>query len=132
MESLLFFVPKFQVFKSLTKISVYDILTNNFKVNLSKKIKPEYCVPIKQYFEEINIFYEIVNENRKSYVQRFNKLGHHFILIILVFSIIRCSIYIFWEEEDQLKRLYGGNLDQLFGLNIRYFSIPQALSLFNH
>ena len=126
MESLLFFVPKFQVFKSLTKISVYDILTNNFKVNLSQKIKPEYCVPIKQYFEEISIFYEIGNENRKSYVQRFNKLGHHFILIILVLSIIRCLIYIFWEEEDQLKRLYGGNLEQFFGLNIRYFSIPQA------
>ena len=66
MNSLRIFVPKFNVFKSLTKISVYDILTNNFNVDVSQKIKPEYCIPINQYFEEINIFYEILNSNKKT------------------------------------------------------------------
>ena len=45
-----FFIPKLQVFKSLTKISVYDILTNNFKVDVTQKLKTQYCVPMKKYF----------------------------------------------------------------------------------
>ena len=126
MSSLLIFVPKFKVFKSLTKISVYDILTNNFNVDVSQKIKPEYRVPINQYFEEINIFYEISNSNKKIYVHRHNNWGDRFILIILLFDLIRCVIYIFWNEDDQMIRLYGGNLEQFFGLNIKFFLIPEA------
>ena len=124
MNSILFFVPKFQVFKSLTKISVYDILTNNFELNLSKKLKPEYQVPIKQFLEEINFYYEITDQ--KKPVDRFNKWFHHFTFVIQVFNLVRCLIYIFWNEENHLIRLYGGDLVEYFGLNTTFFAIPQA------
>ena len=124
-----FFIPKMQFFKSLTKISVYDILTNNFKMNPSQKLKPEYCVPIKQFFQEINFFYETSNDNHK--IHRIKHWFDPFILLIQLFNLSRCLTYIIWNEEDQLTRLYGGDLVTFFGLNSKFFAIPQAgLSLY--
>ena len=126
MASNLFFIPKMQVFKSLTKISVYHILTNNFKVNSSRNLKPEYCVPIKQFFQEINFFYETSIDNHKMTVHRIKHWFYPFILLIQVFNLLRCLTYIFWDEEDKLIRLYGGDLVVFFGLNSKFFTIPQA------
>ena len=126
MASSLFFLPKMQVFKSLTKISVYDILTNNFKVNTSQNLKPEYCVPIKQFFQEINFFYETSIDNGKMTVHRIKHWFYPFILLIQLFNLARCTTYIFWNEEDHVIRLYGGDLVVFFGLNTKFFTIPQA------
>ena len=88
-----------QVFRSLTKISVYDTLTNNFKVNPSQKLKPEYCIPIKEFFQEINFFYEISNDNHKISVHRIKHWFYPFILLIQILNLSRCLSYIFWNEE---------------------------------
>ena len=121
-----FFIPKLQVFKSLTKISVYDILTNNFKVDVTQKLKPQYCVPMKKYFDEICFYYDILNDSRKSTVIRYNSWSDLFILFNLVFNVLKCLSYIFWNEDDPLIRLYGGNLEYFFGSNVLYFAILEA------
>ena len=123
---IFFFIPKFQVFKSLTKISVYDILTNNFKVNPSQKLKLQYRVPMKKYFEEINFYYDILDVNQNSSVIRYNNWTHYFILFHLLFNALKLLFHILWNEKDQLIRLYGGNLELFFGSNTLYFSIPEA------
>ena len=115
-----------QVFRSLTKVAVYDISTNNFKVNTSQKLKPEYCVPIKQFFEEMNFFYETSIDNQKMTVHRIKHWFYPFILLLLIFNLSRCLTYTIWNEEDQSTRLYGDDLVTFFGLNSKFFAIPQA------
>ena len=126
MASILFFIPKFKFLKGLTKISVYDILTNNFKVNLSKKLKPKYCVPVKKYFEEICFYYNISNDNEKTIVNRKNGWCNHFIFVYLLLNLLRVIIYLIWMEEDQVIRMYGGNIEVFFGFNTKYMIIPQV------
>ena len=126
MASNLFFIPRFQVFKALNKISVYDILTNNFNVNPSQKLKSEYCVPVKQFFQEINFFYETSIDNNKMSAQRVKYWFDSFILSIMIFNLTKCLIWIFLDEHDPVTRLYGGDLVQFFGLNTKFFSIPLA------
>ena len=124
--NLFILIPKFQVFRSLANVSVYDILINNFKVNPSKKLKPEYCILIKKYFEEICFYYKISNVNSKSLVIRYNSWTDRFILFHLAFNLIKFLFYIIWNEQDQMVRFYGGNWEVFFGLNPLYFSIPEA------
>ena len=124
--NLFFFIPKFQVFKSLAKISFYDILTNSSKVNPSKRLKPLYCIPMKRYFEEICFYYDISKVNQSSLVIRYNSWFDRFILFHLAFNFLKFLFHIFWNEQDQLIRLYGGNLESFFGSNSSYFSIPEA------
>ena len=126
MASIFLFIPKLQFFKSLTKISVYDILTNNFNVDLTQYLKPEYCVPVKKYFEEINFYYIISNDNKKTTANRYNSWSNSVILSILMFNLLKCLFYMFWNEDDQLVRLYAGNLEQFFGSNILLFEIPSV------
>ena len=121
-----FFIPKFQVFKSLTQISVYNILTNNFKMSPSQKLKPQYCVPMQEYFDEICFYYDILNDNRESTVIRYNSWFDRFILFHLVFNVLKCLFYIFWDEDDPLIRLYGGNLEYFFGSNVSYYAVFEA------
>ena len=106
-----------QFFKSLTKISVYHILTNNFKVNPSQKLKPKYCVPIKQFFQEMNFFYETSIDNDKMTVHRIKHWFDLFILLIELFNLSRCLTYMIWNEKDRVIRLYGGDFVAFFGLN---------------
>ena len=115
-----------QVFKAVNKISVYDILTNKFNVNLSQKLKPEHCIPVKQFFEECNFFYETSIDNNKISVHRIKYWFDNFILLIQIFNLIKCLIWIFWDEEDPIIRLYGGDLDSFLGLNTKFIAIPQA------
>ena len=127
-----------QVFRSLTKISVYDILTNNFKVNPSEKLKSKYRIPMKAYFNEICFYYDIsnVNEtstvdvkstvNKKSTVILYNSWSDHFIFFHLLFNALKCLFYTFWNEDNPLIRMIGGNLEQFFGSNILYFAIFQT------
>ena len=126
MPSNLFFIPQMQVFRALTKVSVYDILTNNFNVNPSQKLKSEHCVPVKQFFEECNFFYETSIDNNKMSVQRIKYWFDIVILLIQLFNLIKCIFYIFWDEEDPIIRLYGGDLTNFFGLNTRFIAVPQA------
>ena len=72
----------------------------------------------------MNFYYEINNQEKT--VRRFNKWFHHFTFVIQVFNLIRCLIYIFWNEENDLIRLYGGDFVEYFGLNTKLFVIPQA------
>ena len=123
--AILFFIPKLQFFKSLDKISVYDILINNFKVDISQNLKPEYCIPVKKYFEEVSFYYDISNFNQKT-IHRTSSWSNSIILLILLFNLLKCLFYIFWNENDQLIRLYGGNLEQYFGYNILFFAIPEV------
>ena len=127
MPSMFFFIPKLQFFKSLSKISVYDILTNNFKVDVKQNLKPEYCVPVKKYFEEVSFYYSITNDNQKPgkcIINRNNSWRDRFILLILVFQLLRLVIYTFWHEEDKLIRTYAGNLEVFLGFNTKYITIP--------
>ena len=119
-------IPKLQFFKSLSKKLVYDILTNNFKVDVTQYLKPEYCVSIKKYFEEISFYYDVSNDNKKTTFHRYNSWSNSFALTFLLFCLLRCLFYIFWNEDDQLVRTYAGNLEVFFGLNTIYFAIPQA------
>ena len=98
MPSMFFFIPKLQFFKSLSKKSVYDILTNNFKVDVKQNLKPEYCVPVKKYFEEVSFYYDISNDNEKTTVHRHDSWSYSVILLILIFNLLRCLFYIFWNE----------------------------------
>ena len=122
---MFFFIPKLQFFKSLSKISVYDILTNNFKVDVKQNLKPEYCVPVKNYFDEISFYYEITNYDYQTTVHRYNSWSDRFIILILLFDLLRALIYLIWMEEDQVIRMYGGNLEVFFGFNTKYMTIPQ-------
>ena len=90
----LFFIPILQVFNALNKISLYDILTNNFNVNPSKKLKSEYCVPVKQFFQECNFFYESSNDCNKMSAQRIKYWFDSFLLLIQIFNLIKCLISI--------------------------------------
>ena len=100
-------------------------------MNPSQKLKPEYCVPVKQFFEEINYFYETSIDNNKMSVQRIKYWFDNFILLIQIFNLTKCLIWILWDEQDKVTRLYGGDLIQFFGLNTKFFSIPLAgLSLY--
>ena len=56
MASNLFFIPRFQVFKALNKISVYDILTNNFNVNPSKKTNQNIVFLLNSSFKNATSF----------------------------------------------------------------------------
>ena len=114
MPSMFFFIPKLQFFKSLSKISVYDILTNNFKVDVKQNLKSEYCVPVKKYFEEISFYYDITNDYEKTIVNRKNVWHNSFILLILILNLLRFIIYLIWMEEDQVIRMYGSNLEVFF------------------
>ena len=125
MPSMFFFIPKLQFFKSLSKKSVYDILTNNFKVDVKQNLKPEYCVPVKKYFEEVSFYYDISNDNEKTTVHRHNTWSNSVILLYLIFNLLRCLFYMFWNEDNELIRLYGGNLEHFFGFNNLFFAIPQ-------
>ena len=116
---MIIFKLKLRVFKSLTKISVSNILTNNFKVNLSKRIKRKYCVPIKEFLEEFNY------KSPESTVDRLS-WSNCFTIFILLFNLLKCLFYMFWNEDDQLIRLYCGDLTQFLGLNTKFMSIPQA------
>ena len=130
MSSIFFFVPKLQIFKSLNKISIYDILTNKFNVKLSEKLKPEYCIPIKELFEEMNFYYEISNDQANT-IHRNHYWFDIWILLIQLINIFRSLIYIFWDNNDQFIRLYAGDIIQFFGSNTVYITIPQAgLSLY--
>ena len=115
----LFFPPLMQFFRSANKLSFYEILTINFKVNLSTKLQPEYCVPIKKYFEEIHFTF-----NYENIVDRKGNWSARLALLIQLICLIRGLIYIFWNEQDQIVRLYGGDLIQFFGLNPTFFNIP--------
>ena len=126
MASMNLIIPKLQFFKSLSKKSVYDILTNNFKVDITQNLKPEYCISIKKYFEEISFYYDISNDNEKTTVHRYNNGSNSFLLTFLLFCLLRCLFYIFWNEDDQLVRAYAGNLEVFFGLNTIYLAIPEA------
>ena len=119
------FIPKLAVFKSLTQISVCDILTNNFKVNPSQRLKPKYRIPMKNYFEEICFYYDISND-KKSTIIRHNSWSDRFMLIVLLFNFIKSVIHVFWNEQDKSVRLYGGNLEQFFSSNSLYYSILEA------
>ena len=110
---------KLQIFKILTKISVYDILTNNFKVDLSERLKFQYRLPVKQFFEEINYNYPIEKTVNNKWLRRV-------MLFIHVFNSSTCLFYLIWNEDDQLIRLYLGDLIQFFGLNTKFFAIPLA------
>ena len=123
MASNLFFIPRFQVFKALTKISIYDILTNNFNVNPSKRLKPQFCVPIEKFLNEITKVIYLKNSSEETV--NYNWL-RHCILLVQIFNLSKCLFYIFWNEDDQLSRLYYGDLTQFFGLNSKFYSIPQA------
>ena len=97
------------------KISFYKILKNKFKItDLSKPLHPNLCVSINKFFRDFNFDYEIDSTcstlNRKKY------WFVHIILFILVSNIIRNLVYTFFSSNDQLFRLFCGDLIQ-FALN---------------
>ena len=102
---------KFKLIKSLLKISIYDILTNNFKlIKVSEIIQPEYRIPIKILFQELNFNYQIDSSSLE--LHRNNNWFNHIIFLILVSSILRSLIYIFIDFDDIYISLYFGNLIQ--------------------
>ena len=102
---------KFKVIKSLFKISIYDILTNNFKlIKVSQVIQPEYRIPINKFFQELNFNYQIDSSSLE--LHRNNNWFNYFILFILVLNILRGPLYIFLNSDDVLFRLYFGDLVQ--------------------
>ena len=126
MASMFFFIPKLQFFKSLTKISVYDILTNNFNVDVKQNLKPEYCVPVKKYFEEISFYYDISNDNKKTTVNRCNTWFNSVILLYLILHLLKYVFYLIWNDHDELIRLHAGDLEQYFGVHVSFMQIPEA------
>ena len=101
------------------QLSIYEILTLNFTVDLSANLQPEYCVPIEKYFQEIHFTF-----NYENIVDRKGNWSARLALLIQLICLIRGLIYIFWNEQDQIVRLYGGDLIQFFGLNPTFFNIP--------
>ena len=81
---------------------------------------------MKKYFDEICFYYDILNVDQKSNVIRYNSWSDRMILIYLVINSLKFIFYILWNEQDQLVRLYGGNMEIFFGSNTLYFSIPEA------
>lgn len=91
------------LFKSITKTSVYKILINNFTIKkLSEPVQLELGIPITELFKVLNYNYE----------KSLNNWLDNLILFILSLNVIRNLLYIFWDEDDPLKRLYFGDLIQ--------------------
>ena len=93
------------------KISVFKILKNKFKIkNLSKRLHPNLCVPINQFFKDLNLNYGV--DPSSSSVHRNNNWFTHVILFILVSNILRNLVYSFLNSNDRLFRLFCGDLMQ--------------------
>ena len=92
-------------------LSFYKILINDFSIkSLSKNICPKLRIPIKKYFEELNFHYEFDWSSMTLY--RYNNLLNHFILFILLLNVVRNMLYTFMDSNDQMLRLYFGDLIQ--------------------
>ena len=91
------------LFKFITKTSVYKILINNFAIKkLSEPVQLELRIPITELFKALNYNYEKSSNNWLN----------NSILFILLLNVIRNLLFIFWDEDDPLKRLYFGDLIQ--------------------
>ena len=103
------------VIKSLMKISVFEILKSKFKIkDISKVLEPHLRVPINKFFKDFIFNYE--TEPSSFNVHRNNNWFIHVILLILVSNILRNLVYTFLNSNDQLFRLFCGDLIQ-FALN---------------
>lgn len=116
------FFSKMKVIKSVMNLSFYKILINDFSIkSLSKNIHPKLRIPIKKYFEEQNFYYEFDWPSMTLY--RYNNLLNHFILFILLLNIIRNLFYTFMNSNDQMLRLYFGDLIQFVSHQTSFISI---------
>ena len=104
------------------EISVNEILLNKFQINnLSKPIQPNLRVPINRFFGAFNFNYEThqtsLNLHRKS------NWFDHVILFILISNILRNLAYTFMNSNDQLFRLFCGDLIQFVLKEVSYVAI---------
>lgn len=110
------------VFKSLMKISFYQILRNDFEMKeLNQNIQPNLRVSMETFFQHLNFYHEF-NWSKITLNGR-NILLNYFILFILLLNILRNLIYIFMNSTDQMFRLYLGDLIQFVSDDTSFISI---------
>ena len=115
------FLSKIKLIKSLSEISTFDILANNFQIkDLNRYLQPEYCIPLSRYLEQLNFKYDF---DSPTPISQRNNFFNKLVLFILLSSAFRHLAYIFFDSEDQLFRLYFGELYQFLVDKVSFAAI---------
>ena len=121
MKSLL---SKIKLIKSLSEISTFDILANNFQIkDLNQNLQPEHRIPLSRYLEQLNFKYDFDSSTSTTTLQR-NNFFNQLVRLIILSSAFRHFAYIFFDsEDDQLFRLYFGDLYQFLLNKISFAAV---------
>ena len=102
-------------------MSTFDILANNFQIkDLNQILQPEYRIPLSKFFEQLNFKYDFDS----SSVSQRNNFFSRLIFLVILSSAFRHLAYIFFDsEDDQLFRLYFGDLYQFLLNKISFAAV---------
>ena len=105
------FKLKMELLKTFKRIPFKEILSNEIVLqDLSKPIDSQYQIPINQIFKVFHFNYE--TDSSSMALHRNNNWLDHLILLNLIFNILRNLLYAILDPNDQMFRLFCGDLIQ--------------------
>ena len=117
-----------ELLKKLVRLPFKEILSNKLVIkDFSQPINQKYQIPIKELFSIFYFDYEFhENDDQTITFNRNRKWIVYFILLNLLLNDLRNLFYAFMDSNDQMFRLYCGDLIQFADGQTTLISIAAA------